>query len=154
MEARNCPTPISADLEPDLRSPKRSRSRKASDRVDGAARKRLKLSPKPEKHGDIPRPPREPKDKYSRDGVMRGTLAPLSRRRKVGIVAQSGWSGWPAVATGLGWDIAFVAVGSGKLGDDWRLDLTDQGIPNIPYSKFSSALVEQSGIEILLLTSP
>jgi hypothetical protein len=69
-----------------------------------------------------------PKDSYSRDGVMRGALCPTSTRRRVGIVASKGWSGWVAVAAGLGWDIAWVAVEDSQLGQAWRRDLATQAI--------------------------
>lgn len=93
----------------------------------------------------------EPKpDTYSRDGVMRGVLAPTKARRKVGIVATGGWSGWHAVAAGLGWDIAWVAVGEGQLGELWKQELTAQNICHVPMTGLSKTLVVTSEIEMLL----
>jgi hypothetical protein len=64
----------------------------------------------------------------------------------VGTVTKSGWSGWAAVAAGLGWEVAWVAVGDGKLGQDWRQD-----VRNLFYNNFSLALVQELGVKVLLL---
>jgi hypothetical protein len=82
---------------------------------------------------------------------MRGALCPTSSRRRVGIVASKGWSGWVAVAAGLGWDIAWVAVEDSQLGQAWRRDLATQAIRHLPYQEYSPTLVSESGVDVLLL---
>jgi hypothetical protein len=84
---------------------------------------------------------------------MRGALCPTSSRRRVGIVASKGWSGWVAVAAGLGWDIAWVAVEDSQLGQAWRRDLATQAIRHLPYQEYSPTLVSDSGVDVLLLNT-
>jgi hypothetical protein len=84
---------------------------------------------------------------------MRGVLAPTSTRRRVGIVASGGWSGWHAVAAGLGWDIAVVAVGDGALGTAWTNQLVQSNIHTVSHLDFLASCGDPTffvGIEILL----
>jgi hypothetical protein len=61
------------------------------------------------------------------------------------------WSGWAAAAARLGWEIAWVAVGDGKLGQDWRQHLTSQDVRNLFYNNFTLAMVQETGVKVLLL---
>jgi hypothetical protein len=81
---------------------------------------------------------------------MRGVLDSSANRRKVGIVTSGQWSGWHSVASGLGWDIAFVVVGSGRLSDLWQKELVKSGILVVPYKDFSADLVATHAVEALL----
>ena len=44
-----------------------------------------------------------------------------------------------------------MAVGDGKLGKDWTEDLAQQNVRTLSHADFSPSLVQQSGIEVLLL---
>jgi hypothetical protein len=144
-EARNTATPISADLEPDLPS-KRARScARSNNRVRSGPKKVARLSQMA--------PPKQHLDTCSRDGVMRGVLAPTSTRRRVGIVASGGWSGWHAVAAGLGWGIAVVAAGDGALGTAWTNQLLKSNTHTVSHLDFLAScgdLTSTMGIEMLL----
>ena len=98
-----------------------------------------------------PRPLLGPRDLYSRDGVMQGLLSPSPDKFRVGIVAQAGWSEWYAVAAGLNWETVWVAVCDGPIGQAWPQELASLSIPHLTFTDFSSGLVNDSKLDILLL---
>jgi hypothetical protein len=125
------------------------RSKRSTD--DNESRNSLHQSNVTPSTPDRARPPLRREDYYSRDGVMRGALTSPATRLRVGIVASGGWTGWVAVAKALGWDLAWVAVGDNSLGNAWRRDLSVEGISHLSLDAFSSKLVVDSRIGILLL---
>ena len=86
---------------------------------------------------------------YSRDGV----LSPSPNKLRVDIVAQAGWTGWHAVAASLNWDIVWVAIGEDPIGEAWCHKLGSLSIPHLSFTDFSSGLVNDSKLDLLLLDS-
>ena len=157
---RNTPTPLSADLEPDIAaggllcaSSRRKRLRSAPRLfgVDDSGCIRTKRRRLLTDDSRPPRPPIGPRDLYSRDGVLRGVLRPSPDKLRVGIVAQDGWSGWLSVADALGWHTVWVAIGDCSIGDAWRHSLGSLAVHPLSISEFSPSLVIDSNLDVLLV---